>query len=247
MPYFIWMQTAFEHRPRTSFGQTRLSWLDSRHHFSFGDYFNPQRHRFGVLRVVNDDTVTAGEGFDMHSHRDMEIITYVTRGAVHHRDSLGNHGITRAGSLQVMSAGTGIAHAEFADPATDTHFFQIWITPARTGLPPHWAQTDLLATDISGMPALLASGFADDLQNPHILPVRQDIRLFRIAQTANKGIEIPFPCSGYAIITDGQLTIDQTIFKTGDAIAVPDPTILSGQAGPEGVNVLALDLPRISR
>ena len=121
-----------ERRPLATLGAANHGWLDAKHHFSFAGYHDDGRTHWGALRVWNDDAIAAGQGFPPHSHADMEIITYVREGAITHHDSLGNVGRTEAGDVQVMSAGTGITHAEYnAEPGT-TRIFQIWIIPTPT-------------------------------------------------------------------------------------------------------------------
>jgi redox-sensitive bicupin YhaK (pirin superfamily) len=122
-------------------GTTEIDWLTSRHTFSFGDYFDPERIGFRALRVLNDDVVAAGGGFPTHGHRDMEIVSIVLEGALEHRDSLGHGEVLRPGEVQVMSAGSGIRHSEFNPSATQpAHFLQVWIVPERNGLPPAYGQ-----------------------------------------------------------------------------------------------------------
>src|SRR5271170_5130925 len=125
-------------------GHTKIDWLDSRHSFSFGDYFDPKENGFSVLRVINDDRVAAGQGFGTHPHRDMEIVTYVLEGAVEHRDSLGTRTVIPAGDLQRMTAGTGIQHSEFnRSPSQSLHLLQIWILPEARGLTPGYEQATI--------------------------------------------------------------------------------------------------------
>ena len=127
-----------ELRPFASLGGADHGWLKARHHFSFADYRDPERMRWGSVRVWNDDEIAPQSGFPPHPHHDMEIVTYVRTGAISHRDSLGNSGRTEAGQVQVMSAGSGITHAEYnlEDEATD--LFQIWILPSEIGGTPRW-------------------------------------------------------------------------------------------------------------
>ena len=127
-----------ELRPCNELGGAHHGWLDTRHHFSFAEYHDPSRMHWGNLRVWNDDTIAPHSGFPMHPHRDMEIITYVRKGAITHQDSLGNRGRTEAGDVQVMSAGTGITHSEFNEEDEATEIFQIWIIPNESGQPPGW-------------------------------------------------------------------------------------------------------------
>src|SRR2546423_12052833 len=122
-------------------GRTRTGWLDSRHTFSFGSYFDPEQMGFRALRVINDDRVIPGAGFATHAHEDMEIISYVMEGALEHRDSLGNGGVIPAGDVQFMSAGRGVRHSERNPSHSEfVHFLQIWIIPDSTGLEPAYQQ-----------------------------------------------------------------------------------------------------------
>jgi len=132
-----------EVRPYASLGRHDNAWLSARHHFSFAEYHDPERMRFGSLRVWNDDVIQPGKGFSPHRHYDMEIVTYVRAGAVSHEDHLGNRERIEAGQVQAMTAGTGIVHSEFNRESTPTELFQIWFIPNAEGLKPHWASRAL--------------------------------------------------------------------------------------------------------
>ncbi len=147
-----------EIRSFDTLGRFDNDWLSARYHFSFANYHDPARRGFGPLLVWNDDTIQPGRGFDRHGHRDMEIITYVREGAISHEDHLGNRGRTEAGDVQVMSAGTGIMHAEFNMEAEPTRIFQIWIEPSRTGVAPRWEKRRFPKGDRGGALVALASG-----------------------------------------------------------------------------------------
>jgi quercetin 2,3-dioxygenase len=139
-------------------GSTNLGWLDSRHTFSFADYYDPEQMGFRQLRVINEDRVQPGRGFPPHSHQDMEIITYVVEGALEHKDSLGNGSIIRPGEVQRMNAGRGITHSEFNPSRTDpVHFLQIWILPEARGLSPSYQQQTIDLSAARGQFHLIAS------------------------------------------------------------------------------------------
>jgi redox-sensitive bicupin YhaK (pirin superfamily) len=167
--------------PFDSLGHANHGWLDARHHFSFAHYYDPARMGFGPLRVWNDDTIAPRTGFDPHPHRDMEIITYIHQGAITHRDSLGNEGRTAAGDVQVMSAGTGIVHAEYNLESEPTRLFQIWVEPRRRGLTPRWANAAFPRGDRAGRLIALASG-QDAVTGT--LPIDQDATLYAAALAA---------------------------------------------------------------
>ena len=162
-----------ERRPADRLGRFQFGWLDTRHHFSFGDYHDPDRMGWGGLRVWNDDEIAPGEGFPAHPHANMEIITYVREGAITHKDSLGNTGRTEAGDVQVMSAGSGIRHAEYNLESEPTRIFQIWIHPRDRGGAPFWDQRPFPKADRSGRFVTLASGLGD----ADALPIRADARV----------------------------------------------------------------------
>src|SRR5579863_3895335 len=166
--------TMIDLRTFDSLGGADHGWLKAKHHFSFADYADPDRDRWGALRVWNDDEIAPSSGFPPHPHANMEIITYVRDGAISHRDSLGNEGRTVAGDVQVMSAGTGIRHAEYNLEPTPTRIFQIWIEPDRSGGAPAWGAKPFPKGDRSGRWVVLASGQEADAD---ALPIRADARV----------------------------------------------------------------------
>ncbi|GFZ94174.1 pirin-like protein [Elstera cyanobacteriorum] len=161
-------------RPFASLGGANHGWLKAKHHFSFADYYDPKRMNWGNLRVWNDDAIAPDTGFPPHPHRDMEIITYVREGAITHEDNLGNKGRTEAGDVQVMSAGTGIAHSEYNREEETTKIFQIWIIPTERGGAPSWGTKPFPKGERSGQFVTLASGYAEDTD---ALPIRTDARV----------------------------------------------------------------------
>jgi quercetin 2,3-dioxygenase len=216
--------------PHETLGHFKNEWLDSRHHFSFGSYMNPDRVHFESLRVINDDEIKRGSGFDPHPHRDMEIITYVRRGTIIHRDNLGNEGRTQAGNIQVITAGTGIAHAEYADDKIDTSIFQIWIMPRQKGLAPSWDQIAFPAQPANDVLPLLASGRAEDyaqINEGKALYFNQDASLF--AGRINKGTAITQKLRGnaYIVVSEGSVSVDGQNMKKGDGAEIIDQSSLT--------------------
>ena len=177
-----------EKRPFAKLGGANHGWLATRHHFSFADYQDPERMNWGRLRVWNDDEIAPDTGFPAHPHADMEIITYVTEGAVTHQDSLGNKGRTEAGDVQVMSAGTGIRHSEYNLEPETTKLFQIWILPTRRGEAPSWGTRPFPKGERSGRFVPLASGFDGDGE---ALPIRTDARVLGATVARRRSRRLP--------------------------------------------------------
>jgi redox-sensitive bicupin YhaK (pirin superfamily) len=208
-----------ELRPFAGIGHAHHGWLDARHHFSFADYHDPARMHWGNLRVWNDDTIAAKSGFPPHPHRDMEIITYVRSGAITHQDSLGNKGRTAAGDVQVMSAGTGITHAEYNIEDETTTLFQIWIQPTRRGEAPGWGARQFPKGDRAGQLVVLASGYAQDAE---ALPIRTEARL--VAGTIRAGESVTYPLGtarkGYLVPATGRITVNGVEAQARDGVAI---------------------------
>ncbi len=191
-------------RPFAQLGRFDGGWLDAHYHFSFADYHDGDRMGLGALRVWNDDAIQPGTGFPPHGHRDMEIITYVREGAVTHEDSLGNVGRTEAGQVQVMSAGTGIRHAESNRGPGLTRLFQIWILPERPGLAPRWDSRPFPRTH--GRLEVLASGRPGDDDVPRIY---QDARV--LGGTLDAGDRVTYALAGrraYLVPAKGSLVVN---------------------------------------
>ena len=171
-------------RPAETRGSANFGWLDSKHSFSFGHYFDPQHMGHGPLRVINEDRVAAGQGFGTHPHRDMEIFTWVLEGELEHKDSMGNGSVIRPGELQRMTAGTGITHSEFNPSSTDpVHLYQIWLFPERKGLEPSYEQKQFPEEQRHNRLRLVASRDARDGS----LTVHQDVDLYAsVLETGNR-------------------------------------------------------------
>lgn len=195
-----------ELRPFDSLGAANHGWLDAHHHFSFAGYHDPARTSWGRLRVWNDDTIAAGTGFPPHPHRDMEIVTYVRKGAISHQDNLGNKGRTVAGDVQVMSAGTGIQHSEYNLEDEDTTIFQIWIIPEERGGEPSWGTRPFPKDDRAGQFVTLASGRDGD---DDALPIRADARV--LGATVKAGETVTYPTEPgrhlYIVSTRGRIDV----------------------------------------
>jgi redox-sensitive bicupin YhaK (pirin superfamily) len=217
-----------ERRPFATLGAANHGWLDAHHHFSFAGYHDPQRTGWGSLLVWNDDTIAAGAGFPPHPHRDMEIITYVREGAITHQDSLGNTGRTEAGDVQVMSAGTGIRHAEFNREPVATKLFQIWIEPTSQGTPPAWAAKPFPKGDRSGRFVTLASGFGE----AEALPIRTDARVLGATLKAGEEAEYPIGTTrrGYLVPARGAVEVNGLRLEERDGAAITGEAVLHVKA-----------------
>jgi quercetin 2,3-dioxygenase len=218
-----------ERRPFERLGGANHGWLQTKHHFSFADYQDPERMSWGRIRVWNDDRIAPGTGFPPHPHADMEIITYVTEGAVTHEDSLGNQGHTEAGDVQVMSAGTGIRHAEYNREPGATSLFQIWILPTSRGQKPSWGTRPFPKGDRSGRFVALASGFKDDGE---ALPLRTDARVLGATVHAGETVEYPLGRGrhGYLVPAKGAVEVNGVRLDARDGAAVRDEDVLRVRA-----------------
>lgn len=225
-----------ELRPYASLGGGHHGWLDSRHHFSFADYFDPERMQWGQLRVWNDDIIAPHSGFPRHPHRDMEIITYVREGAITHQDTLGNQGRTEAGDVQVMSAGTGIAHSEMNLEDEETRIFQIWIMPESAGLPPAWGSKPFPRGERSGTFVTLASGMGDE----EALPIRADARLVAATLKADQSLDYPIATGRnvYLVPATGKIQVNDVTANARDGVAIADETRITLKALEESEVIL---------
>jgi redox-sensitive bicupin YhaK (pirin superfamily) len=222
-------------------GANRLDWLDSRNTFSFGDYYDLQHSGFRALRVINEDRVQPGQGFGMHGHRDMEIISYVLEGKLEHKDSLGHGCILQPGDLQCMTAGTGIRHSEF-NPSKDelAHFFQIWILPDRAGHAPRYDQRNFLDSAYDARFQLVASPDGRDGS----LTIHQDAEVFLCS--LKKGDEatkvLRSGRHAWLQVLRGALQLNRTALAAGDGAAVSEETSLV-ITGTETAKTMLFDLP----
>ncbi|CAN5129003.1 pirin family protein [soil metagenome] len=214
-----------EKRPFSELGHADHGWLNARHHFSFANWYDPRRMGWGSIRVWNDDEIAPQSGFPAHPHSDMEIITYVRTGAITHQDSMGNKGRTRAGDVQVMSAGTGVRHAEFNLEDEKTTLFQIWIEPKTRGGPPGWGAKPFPKDDRSGKFVTLASGFDADTD---ALRIRTDARV--AGATLKAGEETAYSLDAsrhvYLVPATGDIEVNGVVLNARDGAAITGETEL---------------------
>jgi quercetin 2,3-dioxygenase len=212
-------------RPSHERGHTTLSWLDSAHTFSFNNYFDTRHMGFRQLRVINDDWVKPGAGFGTHSHRDMEIITYVLEGALEHRDSTGNGSVIRPGDVQRMSAGTGISHSEYNPSHTaPVHLLQVWILPGRRGLEPGYEQRSFALAELRHQWRLIAARDGRD----EAVTVHQDVDVWATWLEPGEQVSYPLRPSRHAWlqVASGGVALNGTALKVGDGAAVSETATL---------------------
>jgi quercetin 2,3-dioxygenase len=218
-----------ERRPFDQLGGADHGWLRARHHFSFADYSDPDRMDWGRLRVWNDDEIQPKTGFPPHPHANMEIITYVREGAITHKDSLGNEGRTEAGDVQVMSAGTGVRHAEYNLESVPAKIFQIWILPSETGGKPSWGTKPFPRADRSGQFVALASGRSGD---EGALPIRADARVLGATLKAGDHADYRLGAKrhAYLVPAKGAVEVNGIRIEARDGAAISDTDVLNVRA-----------------
>ncbi|MDD2943679.1 MAG: pirin family protein [bacterium] len=210
--------------PFHTLGQADYGWLRARYHFSFASYHNPKRIHFGALRVINDDIVSPGHGFDTHPHDNMEIITYVRKGAITHKDSMGNEGRTAAGDLQVMSAGSGILHSEHNRETEDTQLYQIWIFPEKKNIAPRWETRSFPKTLLTEGPLpLLVSG---NSENSQAMFINQRASIYGGNVRAGAIISQNLTGNAYILTSKGEFTVNNTLMTQGDGAEATGETKL---------------------
>ncbi len=214
-----------ERRTFEGLGGADHGWLKAKHHFSFASYHDPRRMGWGPIRVWNDDQIAPNTGFPPHPHADMEIITYVREGAITHQDSLGNKGRTEAGDVQVMSAGSGIRHAEYNLESEAATLFQIWIEPNRRGGAPSWGAKPFPKDDRSGKFVTLASGFDDGAD---ALPIRTDARVLGATLKAGETVEYPIGAAryGYLVPAVGSVEVNGQTIAHRDGAAITQEAVI---------------------
>ncbi|MCW5771838.1 MAG: pirin family protein [Rhodospirillaceae bacterium] len=216
-------------------------WLKSRHSFAFADYFDPRHVHFGPLRVINEDQVAPGGGFDTHGHRDMEIVSYVLDGALEHKDSMGTGSVIRPGDVQRMSAGTGVLHSEFnASQSAPVHFLQIWIVPEQTGIAPGYEQKRFDVAEKRGRLRLIAA--RDGREGA--VTIHQDASvyagLFDGAESAS--LTLAPGRKAYIHVARGTIEANGVKLGAGDALKLADEGPVALARG-ENAEVLVFDLP----
>ena len=226
-------------RTLETLGGGDYGWLKARHHFAVDERGNPAHARLGSLVVWNDDEIAPHSGFPMHAHRDMEIVTYVREGVLHHEDNSGGRGEIRAGNVQAFSAGTGIRHAEFNGGDAPLRLFQIWLLPRRRGIDPRWATKPVVDTDRAGRLLPLASGFSEDQDALHI---DADARVLGATIEAGERIAYALSATRYAYLVPARGSVEVNGQHVGerDGIAIAGETQIS-IAALEAADIILVD------
>ncbi len=230
-------------RHRDERGIANFGWLDSRHTFSFGNYYDPQQMGFASLRVINEDKITPSKGFGTHGHRDMEIITYVLSGELEHRDSMGNGSIIRPGDVQRMSAGTGVRHSEFN--ASDTnlvHLLQIWIMPEQNGIKPSYEEKHFDQAQRQGKLRLVGSRDGRD----NSVTIHQDANLY--LASLNQGDRLTYQIDNnravWLQVTQGEVKLNEQLLQAGDGAAIINEAEIAIAASSSDSEILLFDLAK---
>ncbi|NER80042.1 MAG: pirin family protein [Leptolyngbya sp. SIO1D8] len=222
-------------------GAANFGWLDSRHTFSFGNYYDPEHMGFATLRVINEDKVTPGQGFSTHGHRDMEIVSYVLEGALAHKDSIGNGSTIRPGDVQRMSAGSGILHSEFNASDTDpVHFLQIWVLPEKKGIEPSYEQTFFAPEEKQGQLRLVGSRDGRDGS----VTIHQDLNLYATQLKADESVTHALATGRrvWVHVARGAVTLNGYSLIAGDGAAIADESTLTLTGVGEDTEVLLFDM-----
>lgn len=233
-----------ELHPAKERGHANHGWLDTYHSFSFATYFNPVREKFGCMRVLNDDTVSGGTGFDLHPHTNMEIVTIILEGALEHCDSLGNTQVINQGEVQVMTAGSGIYHAEYNHSETEqVKFFQLWIFPREKGLKPRYDQ--MLFEDQEKQDHLVTLVSPDNDQSEGALWIHQDAYISTIYLKKESEFEYQtrIPGNGvFVFVIEGKISVNENSLSAKDAIGVSETESIQVQAS-DNSKVLIIEVP----
>jgi redox-sensitive bicupin YhaK (pirin superfamily) len=228
-------------RPAAERGVANFGWLDSRHTFSFGHYYDPDHMGFGALRVINEDRVAPGGGFDTHGHQDMEIISYVLDGALEHKDSIGTGSVIRPGDVQVMSAGTGIRHSEFNHSKKEpVHFLQIWVLPDRNGIAPRYDQKSF--ADAEKRDRLRLVGSPDGRDGSIV--IHQDAEIYDALLSRDQAVshDLKAGRKSWIQVVRGAVEVNGKAAAAGDGVAVEDEAAVSIAARADDSHVLVFDL-----
>lgn len=228
-------------RPSQERGSAYFGWLDSRHTFSFGEYFDPSHMGFATLRVINEDKVSPAQGFSTHGHRDMEIISYVLAGALEHKDNIGTGSVIRPGDVQRMSAGTGIMHSEYNASKTEpVHFLQIWILPEQKGIAPGYEQKTFTDAEKRGQLRLVGSRDGRDGS----ITIHQNIDLYAAVLHGGDAVNHTFATGrvGWLQVVRGAVQLNGQALTAGDGAAISDESVIALQGTANDSEVLFFDM-----